>query len=183
MGEPVYLKDSSWLQYNPPSDCGWYWRKICSVKDTISGGFVEAVPKHTFIAWIISHQALKLKDKLVQYGVCVDDFCCICQMHSETHQHLFTSCQFTQELLYIVGNLLGTDIRADGCLLTFARRRWIKLRKSVTIAAVIACWYFIWMQRNEARLHLCITRPSIVASHVQEVNETDGICVAKMNWE
>ncbi|XP_074297939.1 uncharacterized protein LOC141628740 [Silene latifolia] len=37
----VYLKDSSWLQYNPPSDCCWYWRKICSVKDTISGGFVE----------------------------------------------------------------------------------------------------------------------------------------------
>ncbi|XP_074318597.1 uncharacterized protein LOC141655415 [Silene latifolia] len=134
------------------------------------------LPKHNFIAWIIAHQALKLKDKLVQYGVCVDDLCCICQMHPETHQHLFTNCKFSQELLLIVGNWLGTDIRADGFILTFARRRWSKLRKRVTTSAVIACWYFIWMQRNEARLHQCLTRPSIIASQVQEVIRSRFSC-------
>ncbi|XP_074300638.1 uncharacterized protein LOC141631931 [Silene latifolia] len=201
----VYLKGSTWLQYNPPTDCCWYWRKICSVKDTINGGFVEgqwslnsglytvkccyqwlrekkelvdwhkavwcpvAAPKHNFIAWLVAHQALKLKDKLVLFGVCADDLCCICQLFPETHHHLFTHCQFSQDLLQLVGNWLGTDISANGFLLTIARRRWSNTRKKITTAALIACLYFIWLQRNEARINHCLTRPSIIAGQVQEV--------------
>ncbi|XP_074297878.1 uncharacterized protein LOC141628673 [Silene latifolia] len=133
-----------------------------------------AVPKHNFIAWIIAHQALKLKARL---------------MHTETHQHLFINCQFSQELLHKVGKWLGADISKEGSILTFVRRRWSKLRKSITTAAVIACWYFIWLQRNEARIHQCVTRPSIVASHLQEVIRSrflycKPVCISKkdVNW-
>ncbi|XP_074278016.1 uncharacterized protein LOC141601620 [Silene latifolia] len=210
----VYLKASPWLQYKPPSDCytisggfvegqwcqnaGLYTVKSCYQWLRLKRDQVDwyravwcpvALPKHTFIAWIIFHQALKLKDKLVQYGVCDDDLCCICQMHSETHHHLFTRCHYSQELLCIVGKWVGADINTDGCLLSFARRRWSKLRKSITTAAVLACWYFIWMQRNEARLKLYITRPSILATQVQEVirgrfSHCKPVCISHKdaNW-
>ncbi|XP_074271506.1 uncharacterized protein LOC141595438 [Silene latifolia] len=200
----VYLKGSNWLEYNPSSDCYWYWRKICGVRDNMIEGFVEGqwshnsgvytvkgcyqwlrlkrdrvdwyrkircpivIPKHNFIAWTIADQAFKLKDRLVQYGVSKDDLCCICQMHTETH-HLFVKCQFRQELLHIVGEWLGTDISKEGSIITHARRRWSKLRKSISTTIVLTCWYFIWMQRNKSRLHQCISRPNIVAKHLQEV--------------
>ncbi|XP_074318594.1 uncharacterized protein LOC141655410 [Silene latifolia] len=54
------------------------------------------VPKHSFINWIIIREALPLKDRLVQYGVCTDDRCCICSIHAETHTHLFQQCDYNK---------------------------------------------------------------------------------------
>ncbi|XP_074304265.1 uncharacterized protein LOC141638977 [Silene latifolia] len=43
------------------------WHKGCNI-----------APKHTFIAWLVAHQALKLKDKRLQFLVCVfDDLSCV----------------------------------------------------------------------------------------------------------
>ncbi|XP_074318582.1 uncharacterized protein LOC141655398 [Silene latifolia] len=58
-----------------------------------------ALPKHSFIAWLISNGALQLKDKLARLQISQDDICCLCQSASETHHHLFEDCQFSRNLL------------------------------------------------------------------------------------
>ncbi|XP_060210905.1 uncharacterized protein LOC132637908 [Lycium barbarum] len=37
----VYIKDQDWWQYSPPTDCCWYWRKICTIKERYKTGYVE----------------------------------------------------------------------------------------------------------------------------------------------
>jgi len=28
-----YLKEKTWWDYSPAPDCGWYWKKICQIKE------------------------------------------------------------------------------------------------------------------------------------------------------
>ncbi|XP_074315245.1 uncharacterized protein LOC141651430 [Silene latifolia] len=111
-----------------------------------------AAPKHSFMAWLIANQALRLKDRLVCYNVASDDLCWICAFNPETHAHLFQECLYAQQVLKIVLCRLGTHLQGCDILKQIARRRWTSGRKHVTTATILAVWYMIWMQRNSARL-------------------------------
>ncbi|XP_074314638.1 uncharacterized protein LOC141649865 [Silene latifolia] len=128
-----------------------------------------AQPKHSFISWLVSHQALMLKDKLMQFQVVEDDLCHICQLHSETHSHLMETCQFSQSVLQLIGGWLGTDLQHTNILNVIAGRRWSRLRKNICNAAILACWYMIWMQRNGARIHGRVSKPARVALNIQRM--------------
>ncbi|XP_056690489.1 uncharacterized protein [Spinacia oleracea] len=47
----IYIKTAGWWHYQPKADSGWYWRKICSVKEKLKGLFSEAeldqMPKYS----------------------------------------------------------------------------------------------------------------------------------------
>ncbi|XP_074304931.1 uncharacterized protein LOC141639782 [Silene latifolia] len=111
-----------------------------------------SAPKHSFISYLISHNALMLKDRLFQYHVVAYNLYCICQLQLETHKNLFSECSFSRQVLQRIGDRLCCDMEHSSCLLKIAAKRWIKIRKDICTAAVTASWYFIWMQRNEARL-------------------------------
>ncbi|XP_074277614.1 uncharacterized protein LOC141601250 [Silene latifolia] len=57
------------------------------------------LPKHHFINWFIVREALMLKDKLFSFGISPDSLCLLCGTATETHQHVFQHCQYTQLLL------------------------------------------------------------------------------------
>lgn len=37
----IYLKDAKWWQYQPPQDCDWHLKKICTIKNNYSPGFIQ----------------------------------------------------------------------------------------------------------------------------------------------
>ncbi|XP_074313622.1 uncharacterized protein LOC141648803 [Silene latifolia] len=170
----IYIKNGDWLNHNPSSDASWHWRKIRKVRDLIKDGFVSndwsiVLPKNAFVASLVSSNALLLKDKLYQLAVATDDLCCVCYLQRETHNHLFQDYSFTQRLVHTVLAGLGSPIGQHDWIQSIARRRWSRLRKVVVNAAILACWYEIWMQRNEARLYGRVVRPEHLAAHIMSV--------------
>ncbi|XP_074277307.1 uncharacterized protein LOC141600948 [Silene latifolia] len=127
-----------------------------------------AVPKHSFIAWLIAHNALMLKNRLFQYGIATDNLCCICHSQTEDLSHLFHGCSFSRQVMQELGKWLCSDFTHAQTFVRIARRRWGRIRKEVCTAAVIATWYFIWQQRNEARLFNRVMRPVLVIKNVQQ---------------
>lgn len=41
-----------------------------------------AMPKHKFITWLAMHERLQTKEKLKKIGVCDDDCCLLCGIHT-----------------------------------------------------------------------------------------------------
>ncbi|XP_074266028.1 uncharacterized protein LOC141588487 [Silene latifolia] len=125
-------------------------------------------PKHSFIAWLITNNALMLKSRLFQLHIAADNICCICQLQEENHTHLFHKCVYSSQILQGVGQWLCSDLTQSYMLLKIARSRWGRHRKSICSAAVFNCWYAVWLQRNQARLNRCIVVPAVVIAQVQQ---------------
>ncbi|XP_074278553.1 uncharacterized protein LOC141602142 [Silene latifolia] len=129
-------------------------------------------PKHCFIAWLISSQALMLKEKLFKLQVSSDDSCCICGLATESHAYLFQDCRFSQELYSYLAVKLGAKLDATNQLQSIMMKRWSRLRKQVTTAILLAAWYLIWNQRNEARLFFKVSRPDLIAEQIWRIIHT-----------
>ncbi|XP_074292535.1 uncharacterized protein LOC141619422 [Silene latifolia] len=56
-----------WLRHKAPK-VGWAKLVWCS----------WALPKHSFLNWLILKNALNTKDRLYKLGICPDDLCCVC---------------------------------------------------------------------------------------------------------
>ncbi|XP_074313523.1 uncharacterized protein LOC141648701 [Silene latifolia] len=124
-----------------------------------------ALPKHSFIAWLISNRALQLGFRFHKMIY----ICCLCQSASETHQHLFEDCHFSKSLLRGTSTWLSSDIAQRNVLHVINRKRWSSIRMKLCTAAVLACWYMVWMQRNSARLETSVTRPELVIQQIRRM--------------
>ncbi|XP_074267046.1 uncharacterized protein LOC141590348 [Silene latifolia] len=129
-------------------------------------------PKHCFIAWLIASQALMLKKKLFKLQISSDDSCCICALATESHAHLFQECRFSQKIYTSLAVKLGARLDATNQLQCIMKKRWSRLRKQVTTAVLLAAWYLIWNQRNEARLFFKVSRPELITEHIWRVIHT-----------
>ncbi|XP_074271282.1 uncharacterized protein LOC141595213 [Silene latifolia] len=126
-----------------------------------------AIPKHSFIAWIIANKALMLKQKLFKLHISSDDLCCICLSQTETHMHLFTECVYSQQILQLIGNWLIADFSSPSILNSIPSKRWSKLRKQVCTITILAAWYQIWSQRNKARINGQVQRAVYVFNFIK----------------
>ncbi|XP_074297748.1 uncharacterized protein LOC141628514 [Silene latifolia] len=68
--------------------------------------FIDA-SKDSFIAWLFSHQALRMKDRLYEYNVASDNLCCLCAMAIESHTHVLQDCVYTKQVMQLVTIALG----------------------------------------------------------------------------
>ncbi|XP_074293507.1 uncharacterized protein LOC141620569 [Silene latifolia] len=134
----------------------WYKSVWCSM----------AAPKHAFIAWLFSHQAMRMKDMLYEYNVVPDNLCFLCALAVESHIHVLQDCAYTKQVMQLVTTALGAYLSSAHVLQQVKRRRWSRLRKNVTTAAILAVWYTVWMQKNMAWLHHMMLSPSMVVRQV-----------------
>lgn len=87
----VYTLKSAW---NAIRDVGrqvdWYralWHK-------------DAIPRCSFILWLVCKDRLQTRDRLKRKGVIVDSGCVLCGATEETRDHLFCDCNFTKEVCH-----------------------------------------------------------------------------------
>lgn len=116
--------------------------------------FPERIPKHAFNMWVVFHERLPTRDRLIGWGLPVSSSCLLCGTHDESEAHLFFSCTYSAQVRQGVFSHSTLNPPADFTLI----RQWIqsatsdqKLRTIINLLfqAVV---YFIWRERN-GRLH------------------------------
>ncbi|XP_074304487.1 uncharacterized protein LOC141639209 [Silene latifolia] len=123
------------------------------------------VPKHAMTTWLRMHEGMNVKSKLAKLGCCADDLCLLCQLQSETVEHLFSSCVYT--------------VRVQSCLMERYRGPFPTMANliatqrdtiqwKVKVALFNAFTFSIWYQRNNARVNECLMRPERVAERIEE---------------
>ncbi|XP_074265704.1 uncharacterized protein LOC141588150 [Silene latifolia] len=171
--EMAFSPSGQWLpgshDYTPASGYNWIRKKQPVVTWVHTKWNSCSVPKHMFINWLITREALLLKDRLFQIGVSTDADCCLCGAATETHVHLFSQCVYTRRLMQLLSSKLKISLPAVNLLGWISSKSWPKVKKWVTIAWIQAVYYTIWIQRNCARLNGCIMHPDAVIQQISSI--------------
>ncbi|XP_074292526.1 uncharacterized protein LOC141619410 [Silene latifolia] len=106
------------------------------------------VPKHSFISWLIMQEGLNTKAKLYAYGFCLDDICIICQVQKCVEDWIGRPFPTVNELLNANRNNM----------------KWKALAMVLTTYR-----YYVWSQRNHARIQLNVFKPVVVAERMKKM--------------
>ncbi|XP_074299678.1 uncharacterized protein LOC141630827 [Silene latifolia] len=76
------------------------WFRLCHPTISWSKGLFHkvVVPRHSIINSLACQQKLATVDKLILRGFITPNRCVLCKQDSETHDHLFFACPFSQQL-------------------------------------------------------------------------------------
>ncbi|XP_074315517.1 uncharacterized protein LOC141651715 [Silene latifolia] len=191
----VYMKGIDWNSYQPPPDSNWNWRNICKVRTMLAAGFQGtqwlaspngytvtsgyqwiqgthppvhwykdvwdgwATPKHSLIGWLIKHEALNTRAKLFSLGLCNTNRCVLCEKEEEGHGHLFGSCDYSSKVVAVLEDWLHINLSTVTGI--------SKIQKKVYRVIRLACWYAVWMERNNYLVDVKLRRPDIVADEIK----------------
>ncbi|XP_010670560.3 uncharacterized protein LOC104887594 [Beta vulgaris subsp. vulgaris] len=115
-----------------------------------------SMPKHRFIHWLAVQGKLQTTEKLKHIGVSDNDLCLLCGSYTETHQHLFFKCKFSNECMQGIKNWLGVkNSTLDLHQLCRGVRRGsrTKFQKQMILAGIATVIYHVWRTRNVCYLH------------------------------
>ncbi|XP_074289114.1 uncharacterized protein LOC141614252 [Silene latifolia] len=130
-----------------------------------------AIPKHKFICWLIAREALQVKSKLFGLGIAPDDDCLLYGSAAETHLHLFQQCPYSRTILLEMARLCHVALPSTDILRLIWLQKWSKYRRGVLLCAFMACFYFIWLQRNRARVEHSLVKPAEVVRSARNVTK------------
>ncbi len=112
-------------------------------------------PKYSTLAWRLLHQILPTDDKIQRRGVYLASICLLCNKHSESIQHLFLTCSFTQLLWKWHASLFQTTLPSSGSIEDLCQSIMSKPFKSqlynLWIVTSLSILYEIWRTRNKAK--------------------------------
>ncbi|XP_074278378.1 uncharacterized protein LOC141601970 [Silene latifolia] len=141
-----------WLRHKAPK-VGWAKLVWCN----------WALPKHSFLNWLILKNALNTKDRLCKLGICPDDLCCVCGTDQKTTSHLFHNCKYALAVLNSLCCWLHIPVPSGNAIIWLGRRKWPAVKKLICVAVIMCGYYAIWQQRNAARLEGVLLRPDTLA--------------------
>ncbi|XP_074300713.1 uncharacterized protein LOC141632019 [Silene latifolia] len=105
------------------------------------------VPKHQFMGWLFAHGALRINDKLLLYGLDIDDKCYLCGKAAKCMDHVFFGCSYSKQHIM------------EWCV----DRQGSKLQKGVQAAVGMGAIYHVWHQRNCSENDCVLMVPKRVA--------------------
>ncbi|XP_074313817.1 uncharacterized protein LOC141649012 [Silene latifolia] len=121
------------------------------------------VLKHQFIGWLFAHGALRTNDKLLLYGLDIDDTCYLCGQAVECMNHVFLGCSYSNQVINWL-NQLSDFILPDQHILEWCvDRQGSKVQKGVQAAVGMGAIYHVWHQRNCSKNDCVLMVPKRVA--------------------
>ncbi|KAF5453608.1 hypothetical protein F2P56_028501 [Juglans regia] len=78
--------------------CDFPWKSIWKVKVT---------NKVAFFCWFVSHDKILTIENLRKHGICIVDWCYMCNKDSESVIHLFLHCEVAKSLWNVIFGRLG----------------------------------------------------------------------------
>lgn len=110
-------------------------------------------PKHRFIVWLAEKRRLLTKDRLLRLHIPVDNaICCLGEDQvMETHQHLFSDCEWIKRIRAEMNQWSGVDIPtrdAKQVMEAIKRKYWKQFQKELIAALWGAVLYHVWRNRN-----------------------------------
>ncbi|XP_074298597.1 uncharacterized protein LOC141629507 [Silene latifolia] len=177
-----HLKGKDWMAYTPSTNSSWWviqpagytpagcYKWLRDNRPTIPWHKVIwnvwVVPKHQFLGWLVAQAALNTIDKLVQYGMQVDDKCLLCGQSEESLSHLFFECQYSRRVLMAIQQLRGCQFPKANSIDRCATRGGSKIQQGVQAALTLGAIYNVWYQRNKCRVDRVVMRPEHVADEI-----------------
>ncbi|XP_074283285.1 uncharacterized protein LOC141607837 [Silene latifolia] len=122
--------------------------------------------KHSFFCWLMLRKALNVKEKLFRHGVTDNDHCCICDNGKEDICHLFQECRYTRIVLEAICLSLQIPVPTGNGIIWIGRRKWPAYKKNVCILALMAVYYSVWQQRNNARTDGILLKPAVLVTQI-----------------
>uniref|UniRef100_A0A1J3EJP2 LINE-1 retrotransposable element ORF2 protein n=1 Tax=Noccaea caerulescens TaxID=107243 RepID=A0A1J3EJP2_NOCCA len=110
--------------------------------------FKEAIPRCSFIAWLVYLARLPTRDRLIRWGLNVQPGCVLCSNGSESHEHLFFECSFSSEIWSQIAGSLWPNPPTDLASVTTSI---LSMQSSKAVVAKL--WlqiliYLLWRERN-----------------------------------
>ncbi|XP_074271289.1 uncharacterized protein LOC141595220 [Silene latifolia] len=110
------------------------------------------MPKHQFFGWLFAHGALRTNDRLVQFGMDIDDSCFLCAQASEGANHLFFECAYSKQVTCSINQKLNCHFPENQVLDWCLQRTGTKMQIGVQAAVVWGAMYHIWQEETGAGL-------------------------------
>lgn len=139
---PFFSTKKAWEHIRPKSNVK-QWAKVV--------WFKGAVPKQAFTFWTANLNRLPVRDRLVSWGMNISSLCCLCNVQTETRDHLFLHCQYSDQVWDIILRRLGLPSLIFNewgsfisWLSTVSSGTPTKLKLMVCQATI----YSIWRERN-----------------------------------
>lgn len=139
--------------------------------------FREAIPKASFILWLVLLRRLPTRDRLRGWGMNVSDICPFCSL--KTHDHLFVACPYSHDLWsYFVSPLnapfqgCSTDHILDAILdPVFSASTNMIIILQLLFQVIV---YALWRERN-ARIFTATTTPTCVMKRLVDRTMRDRL--------
>lgn len=149
------------------------------------------VPKHSMICWMMCLDKLKTKERLKSMGICQDDTCAVCGVGSESRNHIFFECQYSQRCSQLLCDADVQKSRKDNAM---SAAEWIRRRfkgsrfsRKTLYALLAATVYNTWMNINTVCQENKCESPKLNVKHIIEEVRSRILCMLKVkisdkNW-
>ncbi|XP_019262565.1 PREDICTED: uncharacterized protein LOC109240393 [Nicotiana attenuata] len=137
----------------------------------------DARPKASFLMWLVLQGRLATADRLMRWGITMDNTCSLCQAELETRDHLFVECDYAKAIWRTMQKWLQWQQAPDewNQHATWAIKRAKGKSKQAQLFKLVyaECVYAIWIERNnrvfekKARSWEAIAREIVYTCHVR----------------
>jgi hypothetical protein len=149
-----------WNSSNGVYSCAVMWEVLREKKPPVIWWklmwFSMAIPKLSFILWLVFHDALVTKQRMCAWGYAGPSNCLSCYGCMESCDHLFFHCGFSRRIWYSVIHDCGFSAPPfdwDSVVVwSVAKLKDKSLKVCLAKLCLGSCIYHIWRQRN-ALLH------------------------------
>ncbi|XP_074301462.1 uncharacterized protein LOC141632852 [Silene latifolia] len=121
------------------------------------------LPKHSLLAWIYFHKGLNTHEKLKSFGLDIDITCLICGDGTDSLDHLFFSCEYSQRISSRIEQWMGISLPRDDMMVWRSNITGSRDRKDIINGIINAMMYSIWHQRNRSKHEATVVRPETMA--------------------
>ena len=131
--------------------------------------YKDAIPRCSFILWLVCKDRMRTRDRLKRWGVVEDSSCVLCGEEEENRDHLFFGCAYASN---VWRRVLHRNQQGYNCVNwqeelneAIHRFRGSSLAARLGRLTMAVTMYCIWEERN-ARIfqHICRTEDAIMAS-------------------
>ncbi|XP_074266553.1 uncharacterized protein LOC141589828 [Silene latifolia] len=128
-----------------------------------------ALPKISFIGWLVMQGRLLTRERLKRLGITLDDSCVLCARASETHDHLFFACEYSKRCLQILSSKLGCHLPSQGWFAWWNSQVFPsqKIQQHATMF-LLGLIYSIWWSRNHCRTESVLLRPEYLIARFEK---------------
>ncbi|XP_074278450.1 uncharacterized protein LOC141602041 [Silene latifolia] len=152
-----------------PSEC-YEWLKGTNLKVTWYKCLWNnhVMPKHQFTGWLVAHGALRTRDKLIGYGLDIDDRCLLCEQETECIEYILCDCIYSRRVIQAISQKMQITFPVNDMVVWCTQRTGTKLQKGIQAALMWGVIYHVWQQRNKSNMEGVLLRPERLAEQVIE---------------
>ncbi|XP_074300183.1 uncharacterized protein LOC141631406 [Silene latifolia] len=133
------------------------------------------IPKHQFLGWMVAHKALNTAERLVRFGVIIEDKCYLCGIASETIEHLFCECPYSRRVVLELNRNTTWTFPVRDLVEWCSFRTGTGLQKGVQNAIVMSLMYRMAKERNRSRNEMTLLRPERVAGLMEKIKSSGTV--------